>query len=171
MLAEKEQLLDEVVSKINLEKGFIIASYKNLKSNQTADFRFDIVKAGGNFFALKKRVLLKAAEKLDLKYELNELEGHIGILLAETDFLDLAKAAVKFQKDNKDTIELLGGHFEGKQCTAEEVKAISQLPSLDDMRAQILGLFAAPQTQTVSVMDAIVSSLVYCLDNKVKSET
>ena len=55
MLAEKEQLLGEVQAKIDLDAGFILASYKNLKGNKAAEFRQEMVKCGGTFFAFKKR--------------------------------------------------------------------------------------------------------------------
>ena len=52
---------------------------------------------------------------------------------------------------------------------AEDVKAISELPSQDEMRAQFVGLLEAPMTQTLSVMQALLTSIMYCLENKAKA--
>ena len=45
---------------------------------------------------------------------------------------------------------------------------LSLTASKDEMRAQFLGLLEAPLAQTLAVMDAVLSSVVYCLDNKSK---
>jgi large subunit ribosomal protein L10 len=51
---------------------------------------------------------------------------------------------------------------------AADVEIMSQLPSKDVMRAQFLGLLEAPMAQTLAVMEALISSVVYCLDNKIE---
>ena len=45
---------------------------------------------------------------------------------------------------------------------------MSKLPSKDEMRAQFLGTLEAPMAQTLAVMDALLTSVVHCLNNKVQ---
>lgn len=170
MLAEKEILLKEVKSKINPEQGFIVAGYRSMSANVSADFRAELVKAGGDFFALKKRVFIKATKDEKLEYNLDELNGHVGLVVINDNFPQVAKTLYKFSKENKDAVEVLGAHFEGQKCSPGEVKAISELPTLDEMRAQIIGLLEAPMSRTVGVLDAILTSVIHCLDNKSKQE-
>lgn len=171
MIEEKKLLLDEIKKSLKPENGFIVASYEGIKANEFAQFREGIAEAGGNFVAIKKRVFQKAAADLDLEYELNELEGHVGLVTADDTFVATTKALYKFKKESADKIKILGGHFEGKKCTPTEFEQVSKLPSLEELRAQFVGLLEAPMTQTLGVMQALLTSVCYCLENKANKES
>ena len=95
---------------------------------------------------------------------------HLITVLSFITLLNKTGLYFTFSKDNKDTLEILGGHFDGRLCTAADMKALSQLPSQEEMRSQFLGLLEAPMSQTLSVMEALLSSVVHCLENKSKLE-
>jgi large subunit ribosomal protein L10 len=95
------------------------------------------------------------------------LPGHIGLIFATKDPLEIVKATCKFSQDNEDAFLLLGAKVEGEMLSGKDVVMMSKLPSKDQMRAQLLGLFEAPMAQVLSVIEASLSSVVYCLDNKV----
>lgn len=171
MLAEKEILLSEVVSKVNPQNGFIVVRYQNLKGNAIAEFRASLHKSGGDFFVVKKRVFLKAAKELNLVYEQKELEGHIGLVFTKDNFVAATKALYEYKNANSEAIEVLGCHFEGQKCTPHDVEQISKLPSLNEMRAQVLGVFEQVLAATPSLLEAVISSVIYCIDNKAKLES
>lgn len=168
MLAEKELFLEEVKGNIDLSAGFVLAGYKSINANAFAGFRNRLVETGGDFFVIKKRVFVKAAKDLGINYSIKELEGHVGLALAKDNFVGMTKALYGFNTENKEALTILGGHFEGKKISPQEVEQISKLPSMNEMRAQILGLLAAPMTQTLGVVQALLTSMIYCLDNKAK---
>lgn len=170
MRQEKQLLLDEVKEKIEISKGFVIASYQGLTAERARTFRDKIAEAKGDFEIVRKRVFVKAAEKVGLKLNSKELTGHIGILFAFEDPLAVSKIAVKFGEENDKAVKILGGMIEGAVCSGEEVEALTQLPSLPELRAQILGLFQAPMAQTLGVIQAALTSLLYCVDEKSKKE-
>ncbi|MBS0585760.1 MAG: 50S ribosomal protein L10 [Verrucomicrobia bacterium] len=169
MLAEKEFLLEEIKERLASAQGVILTRYQNMPANLNAAFRAELLKAGSKFFGLKKRMFMKAMQE-QMPYELQELEGHVGVVLVQEDFVSAAKAVLAFQKSNGEMLSVLGGIFEGKKCTSQEVKEISDLPSLDVMRAQIIGTLIAPMTHTLSTVQAMLASIIYCADNKVKKE-
>ncbi len=171
MIEEKQLLLDEIKDNLNPNTGFILTSYAGIKANDFAEFRDGIASAGGNFIALKKRVFQKAAKDLNLTYELNELEGHVGLIVSEDSFLTTTKALFKFKKDSAKKITILGGHYEGRKCLPQEFEEVSNLPTLDEMRAQFVGLLEAPMTQTLGVMQSLLTSVAYCLQNKANKES
>lgn len=170
MLAEKELFLEEVKGKIDPSVGFVLASYRGINANAFAGFRNRLVAAGGDFFVIKKRVFVKAAKDLQLEYGVKELKGHVGLAFARGDFLAMTKALYAFKGENTEAVSILGGHFEKRKCSAREIEEISQLPSQNEMRAQFLGLLVAPMTQTLGAIQAMLSSIIYCLDNKAKKE-
>ena|SRR3990167_1504552 len=170
MLAEKEIFLEEIKGKIDPGVGFVLASYRGINANAFAGFRNRLVDAGGDFFVVKKRVFVKAAKDLNLEYKVKELGGHVGLAFAKENFLAMTKALYAFKIENNDAVSILGGHFEGKRCSPSEMEQISKLPSQDEMRAQFVGLLAAPMTQTLGLLQALLCSVIYCLDNKAKKE-
>ena len=63
-------------------------------------------------------------------------------------------------------MNVLTGYMDGKLYNAEEVKTLSELPSKDELRAQFVGLLEAPMGQTLGVFDALLTSVIHCLNNK-----
>jgi large subunit ribosomal protein L10 len=169
MRPEKQLLRDGIKGKIGGSKGFLLARYSKMDPNLASKFRFSLHKTGGDFEVISKRILLKAAEAAGCPLDRALLEGHIGVVFAEEDLLGTAKAVFKFKEENEEMIEVVGGRFEGQLYSAKEMEALSKLPSKKEMQAQLLGLFEAVPSQTLSVIDALLTSVAYCLDNKSKT--
>ncbi len=168
MRAEKQLLLDEIKEKINGSKGFIVARYTAFSAARARAFRDHVAESGGEFEVVRKRVFIKAAKDSGCEFDLATLDGHVGVIFAQDDATQIAKSTVKYGDENEKSIAVLGGHIEGEFCTAEEVEAIAKLPSLRDLRAQILGLFEAPMSQTVGAVQAVLTCVLYCLEEKSK---
>lgn len=167
MRSEKQFLKEDVQEKLNASDIALAFSYKNMDANLTSEFRDLIAESGGLVHVIKKRVLLKAAEEEGLSLNLNELCGHIAIMCSDVDgAVSSTKALYKFRKDNAKTIEIIGGRFQGQTCTSEDFEKISELPSQDEMRSQLLSVFEAPMSQTLSVVQSLLTSVMYCLENK-----
>jgi len=171
MRAEKQYLLDEIHDKIEGAQAVVLAKYQSLTPDLSDEFRKALRETGGTFAAVKKRILVKAAEKGNIDLDDVALDGHIGIMVAHEDPVSATKALFGFVKDHKETLEVLGGQFEGKFCSAADIKAISQLPSQDEMRSQFLGLLEAPMSETLSVMESLLTSLLHCIENKSQQES
>ncbi len=171
MKHEKQLLLDEVKGHLNNSPAFVIIKYQGLTANKANAFRREVSKLGGNIEVMRKRLLIKAAAASGVQLDLDALPGHIGIVLGGNEPLEVTKAVYKFSQDNEKAIEVIGGHFEGQLFNGEQVKAYSALPSKDEMRAQFLSTLEAPMAQTLAVMNALLTSVVFCLDNKSQEGT
>lgn len=168
MRQEKQLLLDEIQGHIKKSDSFLIMRYKGLTANKANEFRGDISKKGGFVEVVRKRILAKAAQAAGIEIDLSELEGHIGLVFGSKEPLETAKFIFKFSEENDKAVEVIGGRFEGQLYNAAEMETLSKLPGRDEMRAQLLSVLEAPMSQTLGAMDAILSSVVYCLDNKSK---
>ena len=171
MRDEKQFLLDDVKEKIDNASAFIVTKYTNLNPNFSSNFRNEIFKAGGEVEVVKKRILIKAAEAAGITIDIAALNGHIGVVFADKEAVAVTKALYKLAKDNEEQIQVLLGHFEGSLCSEEDVGRISQLPDRDTMRAQFLGLLEAPMSQTLATMEALLTSVMHCLENKNQSSS
>ena len=171
MRPEKQLLLDEIKDKIENSGAFIVTSYEGISSVAMYDFRNKVAQAGGDFEVVRKRIFMKAAETLQIELPTEMFEGHIGIVFSQGDIVDAAKAVVDYSKKTKDAVKVLVGHSEGKLLDTQQVKVLSTLPDKDTMRAQFIGLLEAPMSQTLAVMDTLLTSVMHCLDNKAKNES
>lgn len=168
MRKEKQFLLDEIKDQLENYPTFVLISYQGITANRMNEFRRDVRKMKGGVEFVKKRLLMKAAAPLGLNLSLNQLPGHIGLVMAKDEPVELTKFVFKFRTDTDKKVEVVGGRIDGQYYTGDDVKTLSELPSKDEMRAQFLATLEAPQSQTLAVMEALISSVVYCLDNKAK---
>lgn len=166
MREEKQLLLDEIKEKIEESCGFVALNYRNFTAARVRGFRDQMSELGGDFEVVRKRVFIKAAASVGVHFDVKALNGHVGVLFAQKDATQLVKGAVKFGESNENALTLLGGHIEGEVCTAADVEAIAKLPGIREMRAQILALFEAPMAQTAQILQAVLTAVPYCLEEK-----
>lgn len=168
MKKEKQYLLDDLKSKIEASKAFIVMQYKAMSANDMGALRKGIAQIGGDFEVVPKRVFIKAAESaygIELKKE--SLQGHIGIVIADENYLNAAKEVRNYCK-NSDNLQILAGYIEGQLYDEASVIKLSELPNIQEMRAQFLGTLEAPMAQTLGTFDALLTSIMHCLENKAK---
>lgn len=166
MRPEKQLLLDEIKEKITGSKAIVLARYKKLEPNAASHFRTNLAKNGGSLEVVKKRVLIKAAADAGVALDPAQLQGHIAVVFANQDPIQTTKTVYQFSQENEEVLEVIGGRFEGALCSAQDVEQISKLPSKEEMRAQFLGTLEAPMSQTLAVIEALLTSVMHCMDNK-----
>ncbi len=166
MRQEKQLLLDDIRDKITASNGFLLTRYGKMNPNQASQFRFDLMKSGGDFEVIRKTILMKAADAAGLKLDRATLDGHIGVVFTTQDLLETAKTVFKFKEANEGLLEVIGGRFEGQLYSAKDVEALSKLPSKPEMQAQLLGLFEAVPSQLLAVFDALLTGPLHAIDNK-----
>lgn len=170
MRDEKNLLLDEIKGKLQKSNSFIITRYSKLTPNVSHELRARLLKMGAELEVVKKRVFVKAAESFGVTLNVDEMQGHIGVVFSSQDALEAVKAVIAFGKGNEKIVDVIAGRVDGESYNAVQMKALSELPSKDEMRAQLLGLFEAPMAQTLAVVEALLCSPLYCLENKAKQE-
>ena len=89
------------------------------------------------------------------------LTGPVG-LATSIDPVAAAKVAVDFAKTN-DKFEIVGGAMGANALDVEGVKALATLPSLDELRAKIVGLLVAPATKLATITQAPAAQIARVL--------
>ena len=135
----------------------VITRNLGLSVGQSTALRGKMRDAGASYKVAKNR-LAKLALK-DTQYEgLEDLLTGPTALAWSTDPVAAAKAAVEFAKTN-DKLEIVGGAMGSTKLDAEGVKALAAMPSLDELRAKLIGLVNAPATKVVQLVNAPASKL------------
>ena len=116
------------------------------------------VRDAGATYKVAKNSLAKLAAK-DTAYEgiIDLLTGPTAIA-SSVDPVAAAKAVVDFAKTN-DKIEIVGGSLGSVVLNADGIKALATMPSLDEMRAKLIGLIQAPATKIAQLSTAPAAKL------------
>jgi large subunit ribosomal protein L10 len=146
----------EVVSALNAELaevGVVVVT-RNLGMTvaQSTVLRQKMREAGATYKVTKNRLARIALDGTDYAGLSDMLTGPVG-LATSADPVAAAKVAVEFAKTN-DKIEIVGGAMGGMLLDAEGVKALASMPSLDELRAKIIGLIQTPASQLARVFNA-----------------
>jgi large subunit ribosomal protein L10 len=169
MRNEKKLLLDEIKGKIEISRGFIVTKHENLTTQESWTFRNALTKNSSEMEVVKKRIFLKALEQSGYSYKLEELDGHIAVIFVKPDgdLINIAKIIVELS-DETNKIQIIRGEIDNKSYLKEDMIILSKLPSLNELRSQFLGLLEAPMSQTLSVFQSLLTSVIYALEEKKK---
>jgi len=151
----------EVVSALNAhlaEVGVVVVT-RNLGMTvaQSTDLRQKMRDAGATFKVTKNRLARIALEGTDYTGISDLLTGPVA-LASSADPVAAAKVAVEFAKTN-DKLEIVGGAMGETLLDANGVKALASMPSLDELRAKLVGLLGAPATKLATVTQAPAAQL------------
>ncbi|MBO9576992.1 MAG: 50S ribosomal protein L10 [Sphingobium sp.] len=151
----------EVVSALNasLKQVGVVVVTRNLGLSvaQSTDLRQKMREAGATYKVTKNRLAKIAIQETDYAGIGDLLTGPVG-LATSADPVSAAKIAVEFAKTN-DKLEIIGGAMGTKLLDAEGIKALASLPSLDELRAKLIGLIQAPAQKLASVTQAPAAQL------------
>jgi len=116
------------------------------------------IREAGATYKVAKNSLAKLAAK-DTVYEgISDLFTGPTAIAASVDPVAAAKAVADFAKTT-DKIEIVGGSLGSVVLNAEGVKALATMPSLDEMRAKLIGLVQAPATKIAQLSTAPAAKL------------
>ena len=139
----------------------IVAHYKGMTVAQMGDLRSRLRKAGASFRVAKNRLAQRAVVGTQANGIADLFKGPTGIAYSH-DPVAAPKILVAYAKEN-DKLKILGGLAVGAVLNPEGVKALAELPSLDQLRAKIIGLVQAPATKVAGVLQAPAGSLARVL--------
>jgi large subunit ribosomal protein L10 len=143
--AAKAELIKTIHAAVKDAGVVVVAHNKGMVAAQSADFRRRVKAAGGSVKVAKNR-LTKLAIKNTAAEGISDLLTGPTILAFSQDPIAAARTAVKYAKEN-DKLVILGGTMGKTVLDAKGVQALAELPSLDELRAKLIGLLNAPATK------------------------
>ena len=128
---------------------------------QSTQLRNKMREAGASYKVSKNRLAKIALDGTDYLSLGDMLTGPVG-LASSIDPVAAAKVVVEFAKTN-DKFEIVGAAMGANALDVEGVKALATLPSLDELRAKIVGLLVAPATKLATITQAPAGQLARVL--------
>ena len=128
---------------------------------QSTNLRIKMREAGASYRVSKNKLARIALDGTDYLSLGEMLTGPVG-LASSTDPVAAARVAVDFAKGN-DKFEIVGGAMGATALDVARVQALATLPSLDELRAKIVGLIVAPATKLATLTQAPAAQLARVL--------
>jgi len=167
--ARKDELVAQYTELINESRAIFMAEYKGMTVKKMEALRDEIAKAEGNFHITKNTLLKIALEQTNHPIPEEILKGQIATGFALSEVPTMAKTLVDFAKTDENMV-VRGAILSGRILSAEDVEALAKLPSLEQLRAQLIGLINAPATNIASVITNGVRQVINVIDAYAKSE-
>lgn len=156
---EKKEIIEKVEKIASDSKSLVFVNFHGLKVEDATKIRRKLKSEGVGFFVAKKSLTRKAFEKNKVEGIFPELPGELGLAYG-IDLVAPAREIYEFQKKLKDSISILGGVFEGKFMTKEEMMGIALIPPQHTLHAMFVNVINSPIQGLVMALDQIAKKKV-----------
>jgi large subunit ribosomal protein L10 len=152
---------------LNGSPFFIVVGYKGLEVSHFAELRKRLSQAGAEVHVVKNSIFRVAAKEAGIGELNGSLAGQMAVVTGQKDISAAAKALKNFGAEF-DKLKLKFGYLNSQRLEEASIIALADLPSIDVLRAKLLGLFNAPATKLVTLINTPAMQLAQVI--KAKSE-
>ena len=155
--AEKSEMVSTLNQVFSDTGVVVVAHYSGLNVAQMTALRGRMKDAGASLKVAKNRLVKLALKGTDVEHISDLFQGSTVIAYSD-DPIAAPKVAAEFAKTNEKFV-LLGGAMGRTSLDAKGVEALAALPSLDELRARIVGMIQTPATRIAGVLQAPAGQL------------
>ncbi len=152
--AQKKEIVEKLQTLMEGAKSLVFVNIHGLKIEAAMPMRRQLRRDGVGFFVAKKTLITRALDSKKYEGTIPELAGEIGFAYS-TDLIAPARGVYEFQKKFKDSVAIVGGVFESKYMTKEEMMGIALIPSVDTLRGMFVNVINSPIQGLVVALDQI----------------
>jgi large subunit ribosomal protein L10 len=157
---EKEAILAGYVDLLGKSKAVVLVEYTGVTMRELDTIRAKLREVGGEFHIVKNTLVKRALEKAGYTVPEAYVENSTAVGYAFTDAAAFAKTLNDAVR-NMEEIKIKGGFMDAVVLTAAQMKAVAELPPLDVLRAQLLGVLQAPAGKLVRTLAEPGRSLAF----------
>lgn len=167
MRAEKANIGQEYLSRLNSSPFFIVVDYTGLKVAPMTELRRRLHKASAEVHVVKNSIFRVAAKEAGIADLTGQISGQIAIVTGAKDVTSAAKVLKTFTAEfTKPKVKF--GFLNNQRLEAADFSSLADLPSLEALRAKILGTINAPAQKLAAIINTPGSQLARVI--KAKSE-
>jgi len=166
MKALKKVVIDDILSSINDSPFLIVIDYAGMKVAQFQELRKRLATTGAKLQVAKNTFVKQAASSAEYPAELaGHLTGQTAIVTGATEVCASAKVLKVYGKEIS-KLAIRCGVLDGAFLEDAKVIALADLPPMDILRSQLLGVFSSPAQKLVTVLNEPASALARVLQAK-----
>jgi large subunit ribosomal protein L10 len=159
---EKVAVVDEVRERLSSSTAVLLTEYRGLKVSEIAELRRNLRTAGGDYKVYKNTLVRFAVADLGIEGIDELLVGPTALAFVDGDAAAVAKALRDYGRTNP-ALVLKGGVLGSKALSADEAKALADLPSREVLLSRLAGGLAAPMQQFAGLLQALPRNMAYGL--------
>jgi len=167
--AEKKRCVNSLTDVFKSASVVVVAHYSGLNVAQMQEFRKQMRAAGGTVRVAKNRLVKIAVQGTQVALISGLMRGPTLVAYSD-DPVAAPKVAVAFAKEH-DKLVILGGTMGTSLLNVDAVRSLATLPSLDELRAKLIGLLMAPASKLAQVTTAPASKLARVLAAYARKDT
>ncbi len=160
---EKVAEVQAITDRLKTAQSLVLADFSGLSVQQMTNFRVKCRENKVDCRVVKNRLAKIACDNADVTVLKDHLMGPTAIMFGPESQVDPAKIVVEFAKENK-AMEIKGGYVDGQYLDADQVKALSKVPSRDELLAKMMACINSPATGLAMALNGVASGLVRCID-------
>lgn len=164
--ARKEELMAQYNELLARSGAVIFAHYDGMSVKELEVLRNEVVELDSALHVTKNTLLRRALDDAGLPAPELMLTGQVVSGFATGEIPKLAKTLIDYAK-KVDAFEIVGAVMEGTIIPAEDIDSLTTLPTIEEVRAKMLGVLSAPATQLVGAVQATPRNMVSVLSNSV----
>jgi len=154
---KKKEILEKIGTIVKDSVSLVFVNFHSLPVSESALLRKSMREKGIGVTVAKKSLTRKVLSESNISGEMPELPGELGLVYG-ADLLDPARETYDFQKKLDKKIQIVGGVFEGKFMSKEEMLVIAQIPGLKTLYAQFVNLINSPIQRFVVGLNEIAKT-------------
>ena len=166
MREEKKLISAEYISRLNASPFFLVVDYRGLSVIQFSELRKRLLKVGGEVHVVKNNIFRVAAQQAGIADLTGTLSGQIAVVNGRKDIAAVAKVVKTYQSEFEKP-KLQFGYLGNQRLSAEELRAIADLPPLSELQGKLLGLLQAPAQKLVALINTPGSQVARVLKARV----
>src|SRR6267154_6865081 len=155
MRPEKQNLTQEYLARLNGSPFLIVVNYKGLKVSHLTQLRNRLNKAGAEIHIVKNSIFRIAAKEAGIADLNGTLTGQLAVVTGQRDISAAAKVVKTFGTEF-DRLKVHFGYLNNQRLEQPEILTLADLPPLEQLRAEILGVIEGPIAGLLSVLEAPV---------------
>ena len=159
---QKEIFIKNIKTIVDENSLVLVFHYRGMSMNEMTDLRVQSFNSGCNIKVTNNR-LAKLALKETNKVDLSDFFDGPTAIAYSNDPVSLTKLLVEFAKNNNNLV-VLGGIMDNEILSVEKIEILSKLPSLEEIRAKLIGLISTPAQRIASVLTASSGDLARVLN-------
>jgi large subunit ribosomal protein L10 len=158
-LEKKKELVAGLENALKDAKSVVFVKFDKLTVTDVNILRRSLQKESIGYTVAKKTLLKRALAKFGIEGSEPEIPGQIAVAYSK-DLLASAREVLAFQKGHKENISIVGGVFDGKYMSAEEMISIANIPPLQTLRGMFVNIINSPIQRIATVFDQIAQAKV-----------
>jgi len=165
MRAEKHNITQEYLARLNSSPFFIVVDYQGLKVGPITELRKRLNKAGAEMHVVKNSIFRIAAKEAGISELGGTLTGQLAVVTGQRDVSSAAKVVKTFSSEFERP-KIKFGFLNNQRIEAATVIQLADLPSIEVLRGKLLGLLNTPATRLVQILNTPGSQLARVIKAK-----